>query len=423
MRRLMRSVVVLCFAAAGVVCCGGVLEAQTPGVPVRVTGPVVYPLQGEVIGDRVRVRASSDAADAVPLIYAYKGDKMRVLSDEGTWYKVSLPREYTMWVSERGADGSRLVSVGLDKIAVVDATDVAVREGPGINYQTSGRLQRGRRVEIVGKKAGWLKFKFVATDHGFVSKRYIKLAGDTGPRPPRPPVKPVKPPVKPVKPPVKPVVPVDLMTLFTRAEAAYKRETAKKDFKDWDLDEAEKLYRAVLARTRNTGLIDRSRARLRVIELANQQKATYTGRSPRELLTERERQIDSEFQRKREQLLKKYKGDFPGLLAIGEMRPMANRLAPITHKLLKDGRMTHMLYSETINLALYAGKTVGVEGEVDTNLKWPIPTIRVTGLVLNPDLLKGDAKREKPKPVEGSDATPAPVEEKTDTTDEPDAPH
>jgi len=46
--------------------------------------------------------------------------------------------------------------------------------------------------------------------------------------------------------------------------------------------------------------------------------------------------------------------------------------------------MTHLLYSETIDLTLYEGKIVGIEGAVDATLKWPIPAIKVTGIVLNP---------------------------------------
>ncbi|HUV39653.1 MAG TPA: hypothetical protein VMY39_08550, partial [Planctomycetota bacterium] len=192
--------------------------------------------------------------------------------------------------------------------------------------------------------------------------------------------------------------------------------------KDWDLTEAEKLYREVLSKTRNVSLVEQCRARLRVIELADQQRAALPSeqRSVQDVLGERERQIDAEFERKRQALLEKYKGQFPRLIAIGEMRPMANKLEPVTHKLLKDGRMTHLLYSDTINLALYSGRTVGIEGTIDTSLKWPIPTIKVTGLVLNPDLLKGD-EAEKPAP-EDAPKTPAPADE-TRGTDDTDAPH
>jgi uncharacterized protein YraI len=338
--------------------------------------------EGEVVADSVSIRADKNT-DASRLALAFKGDKLRVLAETAGWYEVELPRDYTMWVSKE------FVAAGTEKEAVVNADNVSARAGAGMEFEALGHLNRGRRIEILEEKAGWLKFKFAAGDKGYVAKQFVRLEGEAGPRPVTPVGKPpvVKPtPVEPVKPPETEAEPdPKTMETFNRAEEIYQKEVRKENIANWDLEEARKLYLNVMESTRNQVLLGKCRSRLAVIALAQRyREASQTATGPRETLKEREKEIEAEYARKRAVLAEEIKRLYPTCVAIGRLEKLATVLPPLTHKIVKDEHMTHLLYSPTIDLAIYEGKTVGIEGEVDNSLKWPLPAIKVTGVVLAP---------------------------------------
>lgn len=399
-RRPRRWLFVGCVAAA-------FLGSVTPWA--RAQAPKV--IDGEVVADSVSVRAGN-AATSNRLALAFKGDKLKVLGETGEWYEVELPRDYVMWVSKE------FVAAGPDKEGVVTGDNVTARAGAGVEFQALGLLNRGRRIEILEEKAGWLKFKFAAGDRGYVAKQYVRLEGEPGPRP-APPV--VKPPVTPpvVKPPEPEAEPDQkVMDTFNQAEEIYQEEVRKQNIGDWDLEEAHKLYLNVMEKTRNQVLLGKCRSRVAVIALARRyREASQTAVGPREYLKEREKEIEEEFAQKRKMLAEEIKRLYPTCIAVGRLEKLATTLPPITHKIIKDEHMTHLLYSPTVDLTIYEGKTVGIEGDVDTSLKWPLPAIKVTGVVLAPRKPEpGEGKEEKketevPEKKEGEEGK-EPVEEK-----------
>jgi uncharacterized protein YraI len=365
--------------------------------------------EGEVVKDSVSIRADKNT-DSVRLALAFTGDKLRVLAETAGWYEVELPRDYVMWVSKE------FVAAGPDKEAVVNADNVSARAGAGMEFETLGHLNRGRRIEILEEKAGWLKFKFAAGDKGYVAKQFVRLEGEAGPRPATPIGKPpvVKPPpVEPVKPPEAEAEPdPKTMETFNRADKIYWKEVQKKNIADWDLEEARKLYLNVMEGTRNQSLKGTVLRRLAVIALAQRyREAPSTASDPREVLKEREKEIDAEYTRKRQILAEEIKRLYPTCIVVGRLEKLATTLPPITHKIVKDEHMTHLLYSPTIDLTIYEGKTVGIEGEVDNTLKWPLPAIKVTGVVLAPR--KPESSEEKGEKQEG-EAGKQPTEKQPD---------
>ena len=335
-----------------------------------------FPIEGEVVGDSVSIRARS-LRTSNRLSLAYKGDKLRVLGESGEWYQIELPRTYTMWVSKE------FVDAGPNKEAVITGDGVRARAGAGVQYQAMGQLNRGRRIEVVDEKAEWLRFKFAAADRGYISRRYVKLEGEPGPRGVEHVQPPVQPPVQPT--PQTEAIDKESLDTFNRAEELYRQEVRKDNLLDWELDKAHTLYVSVLEKTRNKNLLGKCRSRLAVIALARRyREAAKRAVSPRERLAEREKEIEAEYARKKAELAHKIKSLFPTAIASGYLEKLASALQPMTHKLVKEGRMTHLLHSKSIDLRIYEGKLVGVEGEVDASFKWPLPAIEVTGVVLPP---------------------------------------
>ena len=372
----------------------GVACAQEAHVRSDTAGAAGFPIEGEVVGDAVSIRSRS-SMDATRLAFAYKGDKLRVLGETGEWYQIFLPREYTMWVTKD------LVVVGANKEAVINADNVRARAGAGLQYETVGHLDRGRRVEVLDEKDGWLKFRFVGDDRGYISIRYVRLEGEASPRGVAPSADGTAPEVRqPVEVRPEPEVEQKVMEDFNRAEEIYRQEVKKESITDWKLDEAHTLYVGVLEKTRNKNLVQKCRSRCAVIALARRyQQATKTAVDPRKRLEEREKEIEEEFERKRQLLANEIHQLFPSADAVGRLEKLASPwLRPATHKLIRDDRVTHLLLSETVDLAGYEGKLVGIEGEVDKSVKWPIPALKVTRVVLPPAKSDEGKKPEPEKP-------------------------
>lgn len=65
--------------------------------------------------------------------------------------------------------------------AVVTATQLNVREGPGTNYKVACQLKKGATVKVFGKLGGWYAVMDPGTGCvGAVDGRYIKAAGTQG---------------------------------------------------------------------------------------------------------------------------------------------------------------------------------------------------------------------------------------------------
>ncbi len=52
---------------------------------------------------------------------------------------------------------------------------------------------------------------------------------------------------------------------------------------------------------------------------------------------------------------------------------------------MREDRVILLLRSDGVDLAAYEDKFVGVQGEIDKSVKWPIETLNVTGVVLPPE--------------------------------------
>jgi uncharacterized protein YgiM (DUF1202 family) len=351
-----------------------------------------FPVEGEVVSDSVSIRPAG-SRDSNRLMEAFKGDKLQVLGETGEWYRVQLPSDYAMWISKE------FVPVGPEKERAITGDNVRSRAGAGLEYQMTGLLDRGRRIEVLDEKDGWLKFRFAANEVGFISRQYVRLAGEEAPRVnPAPPSVSVSPRPQPIETPVEPET--DALQMFNRAEEAYQREVRKENIADWNLDEASALYNKVLEVTRNKMLISKTHSRLAVVALARryQEQATAAA-NPRKVLEQREKEIDEQFAGKRKLLAEEMKRLFPNCIAVGRIVRLASNLQPATHKLIVDDRITNLLYSDSIHLSIYEGQTAGVEGAIDSSLKWPIPVIRVAGVVLSP---------KRTGQAEGEEAAPAP---------------
>lgn len=375
-----------------------VLALAATTASATINGAVAYPTQGKITGDRVAIRAKAEITSNV-VIYAYADQAVSVLGETGEWYVVELPREYPLWVSKE------FIKAGAAGAGEITADRVNLRAGPGVQYTSEGQTDSGRRVEVLQEKDGWIRFRFIPGDRGYVSRRYVTLAGETAPRPMPEPPKPVIPePPKPVVVPTPPTPPTPpeppkpepivetppetdqtILDAFNKAEEIYKREVKKDNIAEWNLDEAYKLYVAVMDKTHNPSLLSRCRSRLAVVRTAQRYRDLANTTDPRAQLDKRTEEIDREFARKRAALADEIRHLYPTCIAAGRVERLASAwLQPATHKLIREDRVVFLLRGDAVDLSKYEDKFVGIEGDVDDSVKWPIPTVKVRGVVLPP---------------------------------------
>ena len=393
-RVLAVTLIVAMFASLPTTTQGQDFGTTTTG-PVEAPKPVKLPVMGKVDRYSVSIRAL-DTINSARLTVVFKGDDLRVLARVNDWYKIELPREFVMWVSKG------FVKVGAAGAGVLTGDNVHARQGAGKEYRSVGMLDLGRRIEIVEEKNDWLKFRFVKGDTGYISARFVTLAGEDKPRvveedtsvktdTSRTTVDPM--------PADKEETDKTVLDTFQKAEGVYAREVAREDILDWELDEAAALYSAVIEKTQSRKLANAARRRMNIIEMARRlQERTKPAAETLEKLAEAEKRIEEEFARKRRALEEVRKPVPVEYIQKGKIGKLAvATLQPCTHKLIQNGRLTHLLYSDTVDLDRYVGVEVGLQGEAEKSIKWPVPVIRVTGAVLSPDDIR-EILTEKPIP-------------------------
>ena len=322
-----------------------------------------YPTEGKVVRDAVNLRHGA-GTDTSRLLIAFKGDRLKILGQKADWYEVELPGDLPLWVHKdyvvRGTGGA----------GVIRGASVHVRHGAGTEFKAMGLVHTGRKIRIMGEQGDWLKFTYLSADHGYVNIRYVVLTGQTEPR--RPVVVDVH-----QKPPVIGDEETSVLVLFKKAETLYETEVNKPKFEDWDLAEAEKLYRQIQPRATDGFIKTTVSSRLAYIDLVKQcHSSMVTPEEYRRKLQKLEAEINEEFSKRRQSILA---GETrPTYLATGRIEKLVSTwLKPATHKLMDGGKIVYLLYSDKERLSIYEGRFVGLLGEFDRTLRYDRSTVRV----------------------------------------------
>lgn len=111
--------------------------------------------------------------------FLYRNSQVTILGQTGAWYKIKFGSttgyvhsayvKVSNAVPSRGEDDRSLPST-----AVVTATWLNVRTGPGTNYTRIGAIKMNSRVTILQKVGSWYKISYGALT-GYVSGDYLKF--------------------------------------------------------------------------------------------------------------------------------------------------------------------------------------------------------------------------------------------------------
>jgi uncharacterized protein YgiM (DUF1202 family) len=147
----------------------------------------VHGERGTVKGDRCNVRALP-SMNAEVVTQLNKGDAVEVLehktvSEAGKtveWLRIPLPANAKCYVH------AKYVTNG-----VVNADAVYVRSGAGANFRDVGKLNKGARVEVVGKEGDWVRIKATPDCSGWIAAELVTIEAPAPPAAPPPSAQPV----------------------------------------------------------------------------------------------------------------------------------------------------------------------------------------------------------------------------------------
>ncbi|MBO8138122.1 MAG: SH3 domain-containing protein [Desulfotomaculum sp.] len=88
-----------------------------------------------------------------------KGDRLPVTAQKGNWYQVKLGSGSNAWIAGwlvKIEDSSKTAST---RTAVVNATDVNLRGGPGTSYPVIGMVDKGDKLAVLSQKNNWYQVR------------------------------------------------------------------------------------------------------------------------------------------------------------------------------------------------------------------------------------------------------------------------
>lgn len=146
---------------------------------------------GTVLKDRCNLR-SRPSTKAEVITQLKKGDAIEVVERKSVdeagksreWLRVTLPAAAKCYVS------AKLLTDG-----AANTDSVNIRSGPGTHYHEVGKLAKGDKVEVAGKKGEWTEIKPTANCSGWIAAELVQVEAAPAPAaaPPAPPAPAVSP--------------------------------------------------------------------------------------------------------------------------------------------------------------------------------------------------------------------------------------
>lgn len=131
---------------------------------------------------------------------AKQGDKFLVTSIQGDWYEVAIEGGKKAWVIKKAVEPVDLSKAGKDdsensadkqlhgKVAVISASIVNVRSGPGTSYSVVSKVTKGDSFDVLAQNGDWYQVALSDNTTGWVAGSLVTLrfTGNLADRSPEP---------------------------------------------------------------------------------------------------------------------------------------------------------------------------------------------------------------------------------------------
>lgn len=125
-----------------------------------------FPAYGTVIEDKVNVRL--DSTTGAPVLGTVNiGQVLRLNQEKYSWYKVTLPSQFSCFVS------SQYLRRSEGKKAVITASSLNMRQNPAQNSPIIGKIPGGATVRIIRGHQEWTEISCFPYAYGWVHNKFI----------------------------------------------------------------------------------------------------------------------------------------------------------------------------------------------------------------------------------------------------------
>lgn len=162
-----------------------VAYAPGEGQPSSTTPPLAPSAELVITGSRVNIRYGPSTEYPV-ITQVERGDKLPVRGQQGGWYQLELPGGQLGWVlgslgrvenppappaSEPAGPAippAAPADPGVERVAVVTATNVNIRGGPGTSFPVVGKTDTGGKFPITGEQGDWYQIALSRGSRGWI---------------------------------------------------------------------------------------------------------------------------------------------------------------------------------------------------------------------------------------------------------------
>ena len=296
------------------------------------------PFAGAVTGDNVNLRSGPDVNFEI-LGEVNTSDKLVVTGEQGKWYRVRPPSGISCYVHQNyiEADGAGGRGKG---------NQINIRSGAGERFSVLGQANDGDSVTLLGKKGEWYEIKPVKGTGVWVHSDFVKFYSKVEEYLAEEDVR------------------MNSEKTLAQLEERYLTEIAK-PAEEREMADLLSGYQEIIKYSAAGADRDKIAGRIRDIE---------------RLVTETELlKKTSALEEKVARLENPPEEILPPPTAAGTLEDLGRILnRPATHKLVLNGKATHYLKSQAVDLNKFVYQKVSVWGEVSQPEKSLLPVIEVT---------------------------------------------
>jgi uncharacterized protein YgiM (DUF1202 family) len=373
--------------------------AAAPVAPAVPEPPARPFAKGVLTGNNVNIRKGPGTE--YPFYFtAPMGYEVKAVGQRGEWLEIEFPANDSSWIFKE------FLQKIDDKTGIVINSNVRVRMGPGLQFDTLYYVPAGQKFQIRGTdiKGDWFRVAPMPNETAWILAQYVRLSGPL-PGGGSPVVVAVETPaatapstvviptpagttatsavttvtttreVTAIKPGVEPVTtttttveepgrPDPYAEKLAVAEKLFRAETAKDNPADWDIATLEEQYNDI--DTNATSAVVRAQARTRLSQIKNLYKPIKTraveiGKVDEDLAA---RLKDLEKQRAEEITSIPAALEAPYTATGIVQKFYIKGLGGATHKLVEDETILYLLKSDVVDLKAGEAKRCGVRGRI-----------------------------------------------------------
>ncbi len=129
-----------------------------------------FPYVGEITGDSVNLRAQNSES-AWSLRKLEKGERVVVLAESASWFKVRVPLGFSCWIS------SAYASKGSDGYVTITTDRVNLRPAPSLKQFPLQQLDTGTKLRLISESEEWVEVAAPEDLPVWVSASFVSKLG------------------------------------------------------------------------------------------------------------------------------------------------------------------------------------------------------------------------------------------------------